>query len=245
MKSMSSRTSRACTQANMHHQYVLFLLRNENLLLLPSLSLSLLVVASIPSGYSGSVKPNVPTGKAIETLENIHAQHINVLKFAFNDPNLFCTSSFDKTVKLWDLRQRRQCIFEQRSTAGVVMICFSPDDRYILSSAVDNEVRQYTTSGAEVLRYDLKQLQSSTNYTRAYFMNGSDYIITGSCEESVVKVCDTTQGRILADIDFAGNRYGPSASLSAPCMPSVVCLRLFVTLIRWWWCWSLLSLLYL
>jgi hypothetical protein len=31
-----------------------------------------------------------------------------------------------------------------RSDGSIVMICFSPDDTFLLSSAVDNELRQYT-----------------------------------------------------------------------------------------------------
>jgi hypothetical protein len=100
-------------------------------------------------------------------------------------------------------------------------MCFSPDDRYVMSSAVDNEVRQYLIDGTPVLRYELKQLQSNTNYTRAYFMNGSDYIIVGSCEESSVKVCETATGRILTEVECAGGKFGPSPVLSAPYIQSL------------------------
>ena len=36
------------------------------------------------------------------------------------------------------------------------MVCFSPDDRYLLSSAVDNEVRQYmAVDGRLTMKFDI------------------------------------------------------------------------------------------
>eukprot|EP00698_Gefionella_okellyi_P010280 TRINITY_DN2658_c0_g1_i1.p1 TRINITY_DN2658_c0_g1~~TRINITY_DN2658_c0_g1_i1.p1 ORF type:complete len:738 (+),score=129.91 TRINITY_DN2658_c0_g1_i1:92-2305(+) len=175
----------------------------------------------LASGYSRNVHLyDVPTGRVIDTLSGIHRQHINVLKFANHNPNIFCTSSFDCSVKMWDLRQRDRPVFEQKSQRGCVMMCFSPDDRYVLSSAVDNEVRQYLLDGTAVLRYTLPTTGSISNYTRAYFMNGSDYVMVGSCEESVVRVCCAKTGRLLSDVEFAHQGFGPDLNrgVAMPCM---------------------------
>ncbi|KAL2460307.1 transducin family protein/WD-40 repeat family protein [Abeliophyllum distichum] len=46
-------------------------------------------------------------------------------------------------VKLWDLRQKpNQPCYTASSSRGNVMVCFSPDDHYLLVSAIDNEVKQ-------------------------------------------------------------------------------------------------------
>jgi hypothetical protein len=41
---------------------------------------------------------------------------------------------------------------------------------------------------------------SAHNYTRSYYINGSDYIISGSCDENVVRICCTQTGRRLRDV---------------------------------------------
>lgn len=71
----------------------------------------------------------------------MHREHINVVKFSNHSPSIFATSSFDQDVKLWDLRQKLyQPCYTATSSRRNVMVCFSPDDQYLLVSAVDNEV---------------------------------------------------------------------------------------------------------
>lgn len=43
---------------------------------------------------------------------------------------------------------------------------------------------------------------SSQNYTRSYYMSGRDYVISGSCDEHVVRVCCAKTGRRLRDVQL-------------------------------------------
>lgn len=92
---------------------------------------------------------DVRTGRRLHVFPNLHKEHINVLKFSHHSPHLFATSSFDRDIKLWDARQRIHVdgtnpIYSVRSKRGNVMVCFSPDDSFLLASAIDNEVRRRT-----------------------------------------------------------------------------------------------------
>lgn len=49
-------------------------------------------------------------------------------------------------------------------------------------------------------KFDIVSTGSYNNYTRSYYMNGRDYIISGSCEEPVVRVCCAQTGRLLRNI---------------------------------------------
>ncbi|CAI5465242.1 unnamed protein product [Closterium sp. Yama58-4] len=180
----------------------------------------------LASGYSNHVGLyDVHTGRRLQTLHNLHGEHINVLKFAHHSPHVFATSSFDRHVKLWDARQRISSsssgggfgglfaqgresvrpIYSVRSDRGNVMVCFSPDDQFLLSSAVDNEVRQHVAvDGRLQQRFEIAALGSAHNYTRSYYMNGRDYIVSGSCEENVVRICCAKTGRRLRDIPLEG-----------------------------------------
>jgi hypothetical protein len=61
------------------------------------------------SGYSRDVALyDLKIGKRVSTFRNLHAEHINVLKFCHHSPSIFATSSFDKHVKLWDLRMNTE-----------------------------------------------------------------------------------------------------------------------------------------
>ena len=103
----------------------------------------------ITSGFHDNVVTlyDVTRETPIQTFTNLHSQYTNVVRFANRNPNLFATSSFCREMKLWDLRDMNSGpIYTRKSTQSNIMVCFSPDDLYILCSAIDNEVRQYVTN---------------------------------------------------------------------------------------------------
>ena len=64
-----------------------------------------------------------------------------------------------------------------------------------------SQVKQYlAVDGRLHLKFDIAPMSNSLNYTRSYYLNGRDYIISGSCEENVVRVCCAQTGRRLRDL---------------------------------------------
>ncbi|OVA00996.1 WD40 repeat [Macleaya cordata] len=168
----------------------------------------------IASGYSKNVALyDIGSGRRLQVFTNMHEGHINVVKFAHHSPSIFASSSFDQDIKMWDLRQgpQRPC-YTVSSSRGNVMVCFSPDDKYLLSSAVDNEVvkQLLAVDGRVHMKFDIASTGSAHNYTRSYYMNGRDYIISGSCDENIVRICCAQTGRRLRDISLEGRGPGNS-----------------------------------
>ncbi|KZV33207.1 hypothetical protein F511_16241 [Dorcoceras hygrometricum] len=129
----------------------------------------------LASGYSKHVALyDICSGRRLQIFADMHREHINVVKFSNHSPSLFATSSFDQDVKMWDLRQKpNQPCYTASSSRGNVMVCFSPDDHYLLVSAVDNEVKQLlAVDGRLHLDFGIASTGSSQNYTRSYYMNG-------------------------------------------------------------------------
>jgi len=167
----------------------------------------------VTSGYTKNVNIfSVETGQLVREYKGIHGDHINICRFANNLPNILLTCSFDNTIKLWDNRCHHQSpIHVSRSEGGNVMVCFSPDDMYYLSSAVDNEVKQYqTVDGRLHLNYDIKPIHSSINYTRSYYANGGDLVVSGSSNDDVVHICCSSTGKIINSIRMYEGRRHPN-----------------------------------
>ncbi|XAR57741.1 hypothetical protein NMG60_11025993 [Bertholletia excelsa] len=157
----------------------------------------------ITSGYSKNVAVyDIGSGKCLQVFTDMHQGPINVAKFSHHSPSMFVTSSFDHDVKMWDLRQDpvRPC-YRASSSRGNVMACFSPDDLYLLVSAVDNEVKQLLAADGRLhTKFEIASTGSTHNYTRSYYMNERDYIISGSSEEPLVRICCAQTGRRLRDV---------------------------------------------
>lgn len=52
------------------------------------------------------------------------------------------------------------------------------------------------------LDFSISSTGSSQNYTRSYYMNGRDYVISGSCDEHVVRICCAQTGRRFKDVSL-------------------------------------------
>mmetsp|Transcript_3998 Transcript_3998/g.14223 ORF Transcript_3998/g.14223 Transcript_3998/m.14223 type:complete len:917 (+) Transcript_3998:222-2972(+) len=164
----------------------------------------------LASGYSHHVGLyDLRTGRRRALFKNLHREHINVLKFANHSPHVFATSSFDRDIKVWDIRQPlSRPLSKATSKQGNVMVCFSHDDYHLLASAVDNEVKQYVASDGRLdLQFDIDPTGSLHNYTRSYYLSGQSggYVISGSCEENCVRVCCARTGRRLRSVTLEGS----------------------------------------
>lgn len=167
----------------------------------------------VASGYTKDVQVlDIHTNQVVRTYTKIHDNHINICRFANHMPNILLTCSFDSTLKLWDNRidTGRKPIYTVESDAGNVMVTFSPNDMYFLSSAIDNEVKQYCTVDGRIhLSYDLQHSGSSVNFTRSYYSDDGDTIISGSSNADEVFVCCTRTGDLLTTVPIYEGRREP------------------------------------
>ena len=163
------------------------------------------------SGYSTGINiVDLETSQVVRKYENIHSDHVNISRFSNLSPHLLATSSFDSTIKTWDLRQScnqinglNQPIYEVKCNSGVVMINFSADDNFILASALDNEINQFMfLDGRKHLTYNLPKTGLKGNFTRAYYSASGRHTLTGACEESTVKLMCTYTGEHVTSIDL-------------------------------------------
>lgn len=159
----------------------------------------------VVSGYSNDVALyDVCAQKVASFFEGLHTDHINVIKFSNHSPHLFATSSFDRDVKMWDLRtDMSRPVFKVTSDAGNVTIGFSHNDRFLLSSATDNDVRQYLVSDGRLhTKLDLEPTGNCNNFTRSYYMRDAGFIISGSCEQPGARICSARTGKVMRQVTF-------------------------------------------
>ena len=159
----------------------------------------------IVSGYRKSVPVyDIRTGQSVRTLQPCHDKHINVVKFAHTLPDVLATCSLDGGVALWDLRQPLP-VYRAQMARGNVMLCFSGDDRRLLVSGEDNQVVQLeAASGRRLHELIVRSGRATANYTRSYYLDasGDEYIISGSCEESKVRLFRAMNGKQLGEVEM-------------------------------------------
>jgi hypothetical protein len=88
------------------------------------------------SGYTRDCAVlDLATGRNVRTYKGIHSNHINISRFMHTVPHVFATSSFDKSVKLWDMRDSdTRPVYTIQNKAGVVMMSFAPNDMFLLTA---------------------------------------------------------------------------------------------------------------
>ncbi|CAB1107021.1 unnamed protein product [Ectocarpus sp. CCAP 1310/34] len=167
----------------------------------------------LASGYTYGVKLfDLGTGQVVRDFEDVHEDHINISRFANHSPFVFATSSFDKTVKAWDSRVRADNapIYTCHSEMGHVMLSFSPDDVFLLTSAVDNEVKQYLAlDGRLHMDLDVPKTGLDENFTRSYYTSSGRLILSGSSEEQTVRLYCAQTGRLIHSAEmYPGRKHG-------------------------------------
>eukprot|EP00752_Nemacystus_decipiens_P012142 g10764.t1 len=167
----------------------------------------------LASGYNNGVKLfDLSTGQVVRAFDEIHGDHINISRFANHSPFVFATSSFDKTVKAWDSRVRadNSPIYTCSSEMGHVMLSFSPDDVFLLTSAVDNEVKQYLAlDGRLHMDLEIPKTGMDENFTRSYYTSSGRLILSGSSEEQTVRLYCAQTGRLIHSAEmYPGRKHG-------------------------------------
>lgn len=165
------------------------------------------------SGFSVDVGLyDIVTGRRTSTFRGLHQSFINILRFANCSPHLFATASFDHTCKLWDLREpilANQPARAFNTDTLNVMCCFSPDDRHILCSGVDQALQQFPlgqNSTAPVgTRFPLPALRSDTNYRRSLYLANGRWVATAATNESLLRLYTTeAPHRHVGHVDLKG-----------------------------------------
>ncbi|CEO98308.1 hypothetical protein PBRA_006422 [Plasmodiophora brassicae] len=175
----------------------------------------------LSSGHSHHVRVvDVKTGHVVRKYKSIHEDAINVSRWGNVFANVFLTCSFDRNVKLWDVRcPGRDPIYKLSSKNGNVMCCFSPDDRHFLCSSVNNEVKQYeTVDGRLNVEFRLPRhgakSKARQSYTRSYYA-GIDQIVTGSSSEGVVRSACTMTGEVIGELSLVNGATHPSIHIQS------------------------------
>ncbi|CAM9474506.1 unnamed protein product, partial [Hapterophycus canaliculatus] len=86
----------------------------------------------------------------------------------------------------------------------------SPDDVFLLTSAVDNEVKQYLAlDGRLHMDLDVPKTGLDENFTRSYYTSSGRLILSGSSEEQTVRLYCAQTGRLIHSAEmYPGRKHG-------------------------------------
>ncbi len=116
---------------------------------------------------------------------NEHSDTINSCVFS-SDSKLIASSSYDKTVKIWDVSSGKLFRNLEGHTAPVTFCIFSPDNKLIVSTSYDRTIKIWEVSSGILLK-NITEIDN--NISSLIYSSDGKYIIIGDIK-GVIKIFD-------------------------------------------------------
>ena len=135
-------------------------------------------------------------------LKSFHGHNHFVSCLALNsDSTKLVSSSWDKTIRLWDIPSAKSDVIFKGHTKDVLSVAFSHDERLIFSGSMDNTLRYWNTKGD--LRYTNNQFKDWVSCILNIQKGKTNFIAVG-CWDGTVKILNSEYN---LDREIPGGEY--------------------------------------
>ena len=135
-------------------------------------------------------------------LKSFHGHNHFVSCLALNsDSTKLVSSSWDKTIRLWDVPTAKSDQLFKGHTKDVLSVAFSHDERLIFSGSMDNTLRYWNTKGD--LRYTNNQFKDWVSCILNIQKGKTNFIAVG-CWDGTVKILNSEYN---LDREIPGGEY--------------------------------------
>ncbi|MCA9211196.1 MAG: hypothetical protein KDA55_22710, partial [Planctomycetales bacterium] len=126
-----------------------------------------------------------------------------VWQFAISPDNRhFATASYDKTVKLWDLRTQRELFHMRGHTAAVACVAYSRDGKLLASGSHDGSVLLWDVSDGRRIR----RLAENRGAVRAVAFDPTGRHLAFGGDDGVLEVVDVATSEVAHRLRVQGER---------------------------------------
>lgn len=132
---------------------------------------------------------DVGTGRVIRRIQG-HSQRINCLEMN-EDSTILLTGSYDKTVKVWDLRSNMRDPMQSLDDFKDSVTSIKKTNHQIISSCVDGKLRIYD------LRFGSLQTDSYSDPITSLAVTNDKNCTLSSCLGSTIMLTEMATGRLL------------------------------------------------
>lgn len=161
----------------------------------------------IPNWIKSRPKVQKNWSPLIKTLEG-HTNYVSSIAFS-SDSKLIATGSFDKTLRLWDVRSGTQLRVLNGHTEAVETAVFSPDNTKLASGSYDKTARLWDVATGALLRVFEGE---GIVYTIRFLPDNT--LLTSESTDVKVKIWDVDTGTLQSTLEGPFNEWGSIQAIS-------------------------------